>query len=274
MFSAVIEFFETIIKRRRTIWRLSIHQFFTKNKGTKLGFLWNFISPLLIASVYWLVFGIGFKNGAEHLIGNGTSYGYLSWMFSGVFPFFYFRSNINESVNAIYSKYNLVSRAGFPSLMLPVVSTLTNFFVYLPTFLMPIIQLMVSGDFNYSSSVLLFLYFIAASLAHFTAVSVLFSVLGMISRDFQKLMRPILRMLMYFSPVVWSVNGLHESFVHIVRLNPLYHLFEVFRASFLEGYPMDWSYTGYFWIYTAVVFLIGCFVHSRSKNSYYSHATR
>lgn len=274
MFSAVIEFFETIFKNGKTIWRLSVHQFFTKNRDTKLGFLWHFLSPFLIALVYWFVFGIGFKNGAEHLIGNGTSYSYLSWMFSGVFPFFYFRSNISEGVNAIYSKYNLVSRAGFPVLMLPVVTTLTNFLIYLPTFLMPVIQLIISGDFNLSPTILLFFYFMAASLVHFTALSVLFSVLGMISRDFQRIMRPVLRMLMYFSPVVWSVNGLQESFIGIVKLNPLYHLFEVFRASFLEGYPMDWSYTLYFWIYTVVIFLLGCFVHSRSKDSYYTHATR
>ena len=274
MFSAVIEFFETIIKHRKTIWRLSIHQFFTKNKDTKLGFLWHFLSPFLIALVYWVVFGIGFKNGAEHLIGNGNSYSYLSWMFSGVFPFFYFRSNISEGVNAIYSKYILVSKARFPVLMLPVVSTLTNFFIYLPTFLMPIIQLMISGDFNFSLTVLLFFYFMVASLVHFIALSILFSVLGMISRDFQRVMRPVIRMLMYFSPVVWSVNGLQESFIWVVKLNPLYHLFEVFRGSFLQGYPMDWDSTLYFWIYTVVVFLLGCFIHSRKKDSYYTHATR
>lgn len=274
MFTAVIEFFETIIKHGKTIWRLSVHQFLTKNRDTKLGFLWHFLSPLLIALVYWVVFGIGFKNGAEHLMGDGTSYSYLSWMFSGVFPFFYFRSNISEGVNAIYSKYNLVSRARFPVLMLPIVSTLTNFLIYLPTFLMPVIQLMISDDFNYSPSVLLFLYFIAASVVHFSALSVLFSVLGMISRDFQRVMRPVLRMLMYFSPVVWSVNGLHESFINIVKLNPLYHLFEVFRASFLQGYPMDWSFTWYFWAYTALVFVLGCYVHAKKKDTYYSHATR
>ncbi|MBR5773213.1 MAG: ABC transporter permease [Clostridia bacterium] len=274
MFAAVIEFFETIIKHGKTIWRLSVHQFFTKNRDTKLGFLWHFLSPLLIALVYWVVFGIGFKNGAAHLIGNGTSYDYLSWMFSGVFPFFYFRSNISEGVNAIYSKYTLVSRARFPVLMLPVVSTLTNLLIYLPTFILPVVQLLISGDFSASPSILLFLYFILASVVHFTALSVLLSVLGMISRDFQRVMRPVLRMLMYFSPVVWSVNGLHESFVNIVKLNPLYHLFEVFRASFLVDYPMDWSFTWYFWGYTVVVFLLGCLIHAKKKDTYYTHATR
>lgn len=274
MFVAVIEFFETIIKNWKTIWRLSAHQFVTKNRDTKLGFLWHFLSPLSIALVYWFVFGIGFKNGAEHLMGDGTSYSYLSWMFSGMFPFFYFRSNLSESINAIYSKYNLVSRAGFPVLMLPVVSTITNLFVSLPTFIMPIVQLLISGDFNFSASMLLILYFCAASLLHFTAVSVLFSVLGMISRDFQRVMRPVLRMLMYFSPVVWSINGLQEPFATIVKFNPLYHLFEVFRSSFLENYTMDWGTTLYFWIYTAVIFLIGCFIHSKSKDKYYMSATR
>lgn len=274
MFSAVVEFFETLIKNWKTIWRLSAHQFWTKNKDTKLGLLWHFLSPFLIAVVYWFVFGVGFKNGAEHLMGDGTTYSYLSWMFSGMFPFFYFRSNLSESVNAIYSKYTLVSRAGFPVMILPIVSTIANLLIYLPTFLMPIIQLMISGNFNFSATLLLFFYFCFASIIHFTAISVLFSVLGMISRDFQRLMRPILRMLMYFSPVLWSINGLQEPFATIVKFNPLYHLFEVFRGSFLESYPVDWSSTLYFWIFTVVVFLVGCFMHSRSKDKYYLSATR
>ena len=274
MFIAVVEFFEAVFKNLRTIWRLSLHQAFTHNKDTKLGFLWNFLSPLLLALVYWLVFGIGFKNGSAFFIGEDVSYSYLSWMFSGIFPFFYFRANINDGINAVYSKYVLVSRAGFPVVILPVVAMITNFLIYLPTFLMPIIQLIISGDFSFGPNIFLFFYFSVASVFHFIAVSLVLSALGMLSRDFSRIMRPVIRMLMYFSPVVWSFGGLSDQFAAVLKYNPLYYLFELFRGSFLNDYPINLSMSLYFWIFTLVVFIIGCFLHYKNKDKYYTLATR
>ena len=81
------------------------------------------------------------------------------------------------------------------------------------------------------------LFFLTAS------VTLLTSTLGVLVRDTQMLMQAILRILFYFSPILWlpKNHGISGLIHEIMKYNPVYFIAESYRAAILyhEWYFMD-----------------------------------
>lgn len=87
----------------------------------------------------------------------------------------------------------------------------------------------------------------------FTA-GVIFSLAGARFPDIQEVVNNIFRVLFLFTPIVWLPSQMPAGSLrgHIARLNPFYHLIEIFRAPILGGTVSPLS-----WYYVAVLTVVG-----------------
>ena len=232
-----------IFRNFKRIGRISIHDFYRRNKDTRLGFLWNILTPLIQVLIYWFVFGIGLRSG-KPIAQGGTQYDYLVWLFTGLFTFqshhrgFYtrLRGAIIDGANCIYVKYSLISKMKIPLSILSVTSVLTALLMSLPSFAIVFLFLLLNGSFAALPQLVNLLYFIAASVLHFIGLSLVTSALSMVSRDFHRLLTSFMRVFMFLSPIFWSMEHMPEWSRIYLKLNPLYHLMDIFRAGCLTGY--------------------------------------
>lgn len=67
-------------------------------RGTFFGFLWSFLNPLLSMLIYVLVFSIYMKVPMEN---------YSAFLLSGLLPWIWFSSAVNEASNSILSNSGL-----------------------------------------------------------------------------------------------------------------------------------------------------------------------
>jgi lipopolysaccharide transport system permease protein len=115
-----------LVKHRELIGILVAKQLKLRYRGSWLGFCWTLLNPLLLMLVYTLVFSVYFRIDVEK---------YPAFLFSGLLPWIWFSSSLQQGVTCILDGAGLVTRSRFPAEVLPVVtltSNTVNFLLMLP----------------------------------------------------------------------------------------------------------------------------------------------
>jgi lipopolysaccharide transport system permease protein len=126
-------------KYRVLIQNLVSRELKARYRGTVLGFLWSFFNPLLLMTVYTVVFGFILK--PKDLSIGDTPWLYALYMFCGVLPWTWFTSSSLESANVLMINGNLIKKILFPAEILPVVTVTSNLVHFL--FGLPILLIFI-----------------------------------------------------------------------------------------------------------------------------------
>ncbi|MCB0415211.1 MAG: ABC transporter permease, partial [Bdellovibrionales bacterium] len=71
----------------------------------------------------------------------------------------------------------------------------------------------------------------------------------------------------WVSPIFWDINSYPEKYKFLLKLNPIYHIIEGYRLTFLyhKGFWTDgWSF-GYFWVFTFLILVVGYFSYKKLR---------
>ena len=261
---AVLEIIKEQINNLHLIFRLALYNTKSKYQSHHLGVAWQFLSPALQIGMYWFVFGIGIRGGKP--IGDVP---FFIWMICGLIPWFFISASIVQGANSIYSKVSLVSKMKFPVSVLPTISILGNAFNFI-WLLLFIGLLLIIYQVNPGLYLVQLLYYLICLCVFLFSVSLLFSTISTMIRDFQMLLQSLIRMGLYLSGVLWDINKLPEFYVNILKLNPLVYLIDGFRKTFLGTgwFFNDWMYMSYFWIFTLLILYIGALLHLRFRSQF------
>ena len=123
----MIDLCQTLYKHRELISVLVAKQLKLRYRGSILGFLWTLLNPLLLMLVYTLVFSVYFRLDMEK---------YPAFLFSGLLPWIWFSSSLQQGVTSILDGAGLVTRSQFPAEVLPVVTVTSNAVNFLLTLLL------------------------------------------------------------------------------------------------------------------------------------------
>lgn len=157
-----------------------------------LGVLWQFIMPIVQIGVYWFIFGLGIRERAP--IGHIP---FIAWLIAGIIPWFFISTSIVQASNSIYSKINLVSKMKFPVSALPSISIVSNGFNFIIMLVFAQIVLIINGIYP-TIMTLQLIYYIFATVVLVYALSLLFSTLSTIARDFQNALQSAMRLLFFY----------------------------------------------------------------------------
>lgn len=248
----------------RLIFQLSIYDIKGKYSQHYLGVLWQFLNPFIQISIYWLIFGLGFRKG--HPVDDVP---YFLWLVVGLIPWFFITPSILQGSNSIYAKVNLVSKMKFPVSVLPTVSIVSNTFNFLVMLILMGIILVVN-KVNPGMYLIQLPYYLLCLYVFLFSVTLLFSTISVLVRDFQLMLQSMIRMIFYVTPILWVPGDLPNIIEQILKLNPVYYLIVGFRYTFLEKtwFFEDMAYTYYFWITSLLILFVGAVVHTKFKNKF------
>ena len=104
-----------IVAHRSVLKLLITRDLKVKYEKSVLGYVWSILEPLLLASVYYFVFGV--------IMGVGTE-DYLVYLLAGLLPWLWASSTINASTGALTGQARLSSRilTALPFVMFVVLS--------------------------------------------------------------------------------------------------------------------------------------------------------
>ncbi len=234
------------------------------NAATTLGMLWWVLNPLLLAGIYFLVFGVMFgavdedRSGAE----------YLGYLLSGIFPFHFTNRCVLGGSSAVTANARLITNLRFPRIILPasvLIEALIGFLASLFAFFLIVVPL--SGSLPGSELV----WLVPALLIHLTMNLGLAAMVGRLAvtfRDIGNFLPYLLRLWLYLSPIIWTVDlveGLSPTLLTLAELNPMFSLLSVYRTALTDA-PFDptmlWLATGW----AVLLAGVGCFYFIKGES--------
>jgi lipopolysaccharide transport system permease protein len=246
-------------KFRVLITSLTSRHLATRYRGSFLGFLWSFLNPLLLISIYALVFKyyIRFQE-VEH---------YTAFMMAGLLPWIWFSSGILEATASISSGGSLITKAIFSPQVLPVVAVLTNlchFVLALPL----LFGLLYIYSISVGLSILFLPVLIFLQLFFMTGLSLILSALNVYYRDIQHILGNILSFIFFLCPIIYPAANVPAQFRFTLTLNPISLLIINYQRVILDRVNPPLTELAILLGISLVIFAIGCWVFNRNRDHF------
>ena len=226
-------------------------------KQALLGAAWAVIQPLVLMSIFTLLFG----RIADVSTGEVP---YPVFAFAALVPWTMFASATVASGNSLVGNQNLVSKVYFPRLVIPAGAVLA----WTPDFLISSgILFMIMAIFGFMpplSAALLPFILVATVVASFS-VSVWLSALNVAYRDVQYVVPFLMQALLFVTPVAYPVSSVPARFRWLTGLNPMSWVIDLSRWAF-TGTSASSLVVGLSLATTAVLLMSGLFYFRRVEH--------
>ncbi len=221
--------------------------------GSTLGIFWSVVNPLLMLIVYTFVFsvvlGVRFRE-------DPGVHNYALYLFCGMLPWLAFQESVAGSVVALTSNANLVKHVVFPvkalhaSIILSaLVSEVTGLAILL------VFKVILYGQIGVW---FLLLPLVILFQCIFTmGLSLYLSALNVFFRDTAPLVRPVLLIWMYMTPIFYPLSIVPERFRMFIYINPMTPLVTAYRDLLLNDRPPQTAGSVYFAVVSLLVFFAG-----------------
>ncbi|GAA3814205.1 ABC transporter permease [Streptomyces chiangmaiensis] len=228
------EYVHQLWARRHFITAFATAKLTSQYSQAKLGQVWQVMTPLLNAAVYYFIFGVLLqtkKNVPD----------YIPFLVTGVFIWTFTQSSIMAGTRAISSNLGLVRALHFPRAALPISFCLQQLQQLLFSMAALVVILLCFGV-PISISWLLAIPALVLQFTFNAGVSMILARLGARTPDIAQLMPFILRTWMYVSGVMWSIDKLtkNDNLPHLVtvalKLNPAAVYIDLMRFALIDSF--------------------------------------
>ena len=200
----------------------------------RLGQLWQVLTPLTNAAVYYLIFGVilNTRGGVDN---------FIAYLCTGLFVFSYTQAVVQQATASISGNLGLIRSLHFPRACLPIAVLLTQLRSLVMAMVVLVGIVLVTGE---PITVEWFLLIPALGLQTLFNAGLALTVarLGARLTDIKQVMPFVMRTWMYASGVLYSVENFERYLppvaTAIVEANPLLVYIELARYALLEGAPL------------------------------------
>lgn len=226
-------------------------------KQTLFGFAWAILQPAALTLIFTLVFSI-FLNVDSGRIP------YPVFAYSALLPWSFFTSAISFGSLSVVNNSSLVTRVYFPREIMPLSSIGAAFFDFLIAFLIFII-LLIFYKVPINTNILYILPITFAILVLTSGISLILTALNVLFRDIRFIIPLALQVLMYLTPIVYSVDQVPEKYRPFLFLNPLTILIEDFRNVTAYGEKPNLLHLGIYILVALLFFIVGYYFFKRKE---------
>jgi teichoic acid transport system permease protein len=228
------EYVSQLWARRHFITAFATAKLTAQYSQAKLGQVWQVMTPLLNAAVYYFIFGVllGTKHGVPD---------YIPFLVTGVFIWTFTSSSIMTGTRAISGNLGLVRALHFPRAALPVSFALQQLQQLLFSMAALVVILLCFG-IPLSASWLLAIPVLVLQFTFNAGVAMIVARMGAKTPDIAQLMPFVLRTWMYISGVMWSIDKVlskdqlpHWAMVTL-ESNPAAVYIDLMRFSLIDSF--------------------------------------
>ena len=205
--------------------------FSSKYKESVLGILWTILSPLLLMTLFTIVFSTLFSRNID----NFAVYFLCGWCL-----FQFFTSSISASMDAIKGNKSILKRTPAPKYIFVLGGILSEFLNYLIMLILLIVIMLITHAPFYFPIMLCSIIPIISLFIMIVGLGLMVSIACVYYTDIRHLWRVISMMLMYASAIFYPINIVPEPFRNYLLLNPLYWDIFQFRCFIYQGISPNW----------------------------------
>lgn len=249
-------------KRDNTLFllgQLSLTDFKLRYNNSILGYFWSLLNPLMVFSVYYLVFSVFMRfEGVSH---------YQLYLLLGILLWNYFAESTLNGMASIQYKSSLISKINFPKWVIVVASNLTSMLTLLINIMIFSLFFVLSGAsffFGMPFFILCLIQLILLSLG----VSFLLSSFYLKFRDLMHIWEILTQMLFWLTPIIYPINMIPASIRPIFILNPMARIIEDSRGVLIYGKVPGLSDSLITMLMVLVVLAAGIYVFNKRSRKF------
>ena len=227
---------------------------------TFFGQVWTLLNPLLLAGVYFLIIAVV-------LDAQSNTIEYLGILLSGLFVFYYTRHAVILGSGAVLGGSKLIMNTAFPRLLLPLSAMVSAVFRFAP-------MLVVYALFHVAAGFpvgfeLVFIPVILAILTVFNFGLILAAAAATVFvRDLKNLLPFVLRIWLYTSPVLYTVDQVPEEIEAFFAFNPMYPIIGSWHSVLIDGDVPSARLMAYATLWAVVVLSGGAWYFLRRERDF------
>tara|TARA_B100001027_G_C16225551_1_gene311966 strand:+ start:287 stop:1126 length:840 start_codon:yes stop_codon:yes gene_type:complete len=234
-------------------------------KQTILGPIWFFVQPIMTTLIFMFVFGN---------IANISTDGLPQSLFylSGIVLWNYFSECFIQTSDTFLQNTEIFGKVYFPRIIIPVSKVFSGFIKFLiqfSLFLAIFFFHFISNDLISPNVNILLTPIIVLIIAGYgLGLGLIFSSLTSKYRDLKFLLQFGVQLLMFSTPIIYPLSTLDGNALIFMKLNPLTHLFEAFKYSFLGNGVLNYIGIIYSFSIMLIVLLIGTIFFNRTEKNF------
>lgn len=254
-----------IFQSGTTIRLLTTSQLKAGNRDKLLGYLWSLFDPLLTLAVYYLVFGIGFRQAGD------APSEFVFYLFTGIVAWRFFGDSVAQSAGCLRSNRGLILSSDFPKAVFPISICSARTYDLLWAMLVMIGLAWWTGN-SPSLSLLWLPGIMAVQFALTLGISLLIAHLGLFFADTANLLAAFLRLWVLASPIFYFARSEHGrtgiiplDWIDYYMLNPIAGLLGAYRSVLIWSEPPNLADLAYVAAFSGVTLIVGFVLFSRGE---------
>lgn len=222
-----------LLAYRELIWNLALRDLKARYKSSFLGYLWSLVNPLLMMTVFTILFKFLLKSPIPN---------FPVFIIVALLPWNFCASSVTGAVTCLTAQSNLIKKVYFPREAVPialVLANLINFLLALPA--MFLIMLLLNAHFRPAAA--LFPLIALIETIFLLGVAFFLSALNVFFRDTQVITEVLLLAWFFLTPIFYRLGDIVDvQLARLVRwLNPMASLVDFYRDIFYLGGLPGWD---------------------------------
>jgi ABC-2 type transport system permease protein len=245
--------------RRKVLLLLVTRDLKVKYAGSALGYLWSVLDPLMLAGVYWFVF----TKLMHRSVGETP---YIVFLLCAMLPWQFTTGTLKSSMKSLVKDGKLVRSTNLPReiwVLRTVGSKLAEFLFSIPV----IAFFALTTGAHLTWMVVFFPVALIIQLTLLVGCGLILAPITVLYSDVNRFMPIVLRMLFYFSPILYGINDISRRMgskaADLFALNPLAGIFDLYRTAFFNDQWAGWSAVAVSATWAVVSLVLGVVVFNR-----------
>ena len=251
-------------------------------RDSVLGMFWTFLQPLLTMIVLVFIFGTIFGKSNDGVVC------YPVYLLTGRLLYEFFTQATKRAMRSIRNSASVLKKVYVPKYIYPVANVLSNFVTFAISLLVLVVVMgyfLIKNQFmdvpkypdlHLSGYIFMAVIPILILCLLCLGVGLILSVLNVFFKDIEYIYDVICTMLFYATPIMYRLttfqkSGMSATVIHILMLNPLYSIIEMFRSCVLYCEMINWHHLVYAGVFSVVTFVLGVVVFYKNQDKFILH---
>lgn len=262
-YAAVFSRFAAVAAKRNVLVTLVRRDLSVRYAQSALGYLWTILDPLLMASVYFVVFTYILK------VSRVGGQPYFLYLLIGLLVWQFFTSSVADTSRALRQEARLVRSTSLPReiwVIRVVLAKGVEFLLSLPVLVGFTAYYLITGAARLDVDLLLFPLAVVLQFALLVGLGLILAPITVLLTDMERVVRIVLRFLFYLTPVIYGITRVPDSLRWLLAANPLTGILELYRGGFFAE-PVHWASVVASVVMTIAILVVGGWVFARMERA-------
>lgn len=237
------------------------NDFSSRFARSKLGGLWAIFNPLAQVAIYALILSNILQAKME---GIDSQYSFAIYLTAGMLGWNLFAEIVTRGLNVFVMNGNLIKKAMFPKVVLPAIAVGTCLLDNLLLFISILIIFALLGHMP-TVQIIWLPVLIFSTVALGTGLGLILGIFNVFIRDIAQVVPIVMQVLFWFTPIVYPISIIPESYRHYLYFNPMYPLVKAYQDVLVFGSAPEMSQIVTIVLVSVALLIVGFFLFMRAS---------